>query len=205
MIDHLVYAARELDAAVVHLEKRLCVRAAPGGKHTGLGTHNALLSLGNGAYLEIIAPDPDEPSPSMPRPFGIDALTAPRLVTWAVKAAGIERRVEAARAAGFDPGPVIAMHRDLPGGNRLDWRLTYRQQLAGNGIVPFLIDWQPAPHPSETAPGGCTLLSLRAEHPDPDAVLATLNALSVDLAVTPGPAIALVATIETPRGRVELR
>ena len=43
-----------------------------GGSHPGLGTHNALLSLGDESYLEIIAPDPTQPKPDHPRIFGLD-------------------------------------------------------------------------------------------------------------------------------------
>jgi len=56
------------------MEGRFGVRARAGGKHNGQGTHNALLGLGAQTYLEIIAPDPGQPTPSMPRPFGVDGL-----------------------------------------------------------------------------------------------------------------------------------
>ena len=46
MIDHLIYACPDLDGGVGLIETRFGVRARPGGKHVGLGTHNALLSLG---------------------------------------------------------------------------------------------------------------------------------------------------------------
>jgi Glyoxalase-like domain len=44
-LDHLVYAAPDLATAVADLEEHLGVRAQAGGKHVGLGTHNALLAL----------------------------------------------------------------------------------------------------------------------------------------------------------------
>jgi hypothetical protein len=200
-----VYATPDLGEGIEALAGRLRVRAAPGGQHRGLGTHNALLSLGEGAYLEIIAPDPGQPPPRQARPFGLDGLRAPRLVTWAVRAPDIDARAERARAAGYDPGPVIALGRDLADGGRLEWRLTFRRPPGGDGLVPFLIDWGETPHPSASAPAGCTLVALRGEHPRPTEVEPLLAALSVELPLTVGRAPALVAELETPRGRLELR
>ncbi|MBI5947287.1 MAG: VOC family protein [Chloroflexi bacterium] len=205
MIDHLVYAVPDLEAGISELQARLGVRASPGGSHTGRGTWNALLDLGEGRYLEIIAPDPGQPAPAAPRSFGLDGLVAPRFVTWAAKAPNIEVVVTNARAAGFDPGTVREMSRMTPGGQRLEWRLTLRDEPAGDGLVPFLIDWGTTPHPSANCAPGCRLLRLEAEHPDPEAVLKMLAALGEQLEVREGPSPALIATIQSPRGEVTLR
>ncbi len=71
--------------------------------------------------------------------------------------------------------------------------------------MPFLIDWGSTPHPSITARQGCSLLSLRGEHPQPELVTPLLQALEVDLDVARGPAAVLIATLMTPNGEVELR
>ena len=205
MLDHVAYGVPDLDAACHELEERLGVRPERGGQHRGLGTHNAILALGEGVYLEVIAPDPSQPPPSRPRPFGLDALVAPSLVAWAAKASDIDGRVERARAAGYDPGNVIGLGRDLADGGRLRWRLTFPDELAGDGLVPFLIDWGSTPHPSITAPQGCTLLSLRGGHPQPELVKPLLQALEVNLDVARGSAAVLIATLMTPKGEVELR
>ena len=204
VVDHLVYAAPELERAAGQLEAWLGVRPAPGGKHLGWGTHNALLSLGGGAYLEIIAPDPEQGPPERPLPWGLASLTQPRLVTWALKAPAIDGRVAIARAAGYDPGDILALSRALPDGSRLDWRLT-PPPTVGDGIVPFLIEWETAPHPSDTAPAGCSLTGLRAEHPEPRQLGPMLAALGVELRLGKRSSPALIATIKTARGRVELR
>jgi hypothetical protein len=77
--------------------------------------------------------------------------------------------------------------------------------VIADGIVPFFIDWGTTPHPASSAAPGATLIALRAEHPDPTKVRMILNQLGFDLPVTKGPTPALVATIDSPRGRVELR
>src|SRR5262245_56653484 len=105
-VDHLVNAVPDLSEGMREIEKKLGVRAAPGGRHDGVGTHNALLALGDDAYLEIIAPDPSQPAPARPRPFGVDALQRGRLVTWAGRVRDLDARVASARAAGFDPGSI---------------------------------------------------------------------------------------------------
>jgi hypothetical protein len=42
-----------------------------------MGTHNRLLKLGEGFYLELIAIDPQAPPPGRPRWFGLDRLELP--------------------------------------------------------------------------------------------------------------------------------
>ena len=105
LIDHLVYAVPDLQAAVADVAERFGVRAQPGGRHIGLGTHNALLALGPQTYLEIIAPDPEQPEPAAPRPFGIDGVSHGRLARWAVACDDIDEAVAAARSQGYDPAP----------------------------------------------------------------------------------------------------
>src|SRR5215467_15258569 len=90
-VDHLVYAAPDLNRGVEEIEKLLGVRATPGGQHPGRGTRNSLVALGSACYLEIIAPDPEQPRPAAPRWFGIDDLRASRLVTWAAHGSHLER------------------------------------------------------------------------------------------------------------------
>lgn len=203
-LDHLVYGVPDLAVAVDELAARTGVQATPGGRHVGLGTHNALLALGPEMYLELIAPDPTQPPPAMPRPFGLDTLTTPRLLTWAIKAPDIEVCVAAARAAAYDPGVVLSMSRARPDGVRLAWRLTLTPRLQGDGLVPFFIDWGTTPHPANGIATGCVLTDLHAEHPEPGFIRPLLNAVRAELPLSRGPTAMIIATLETPRGRVQL-
>lgn len=178
--DHLVYAAPELGAAVERIAEEWGVCPAIGGKHPN-GTHNALLALGPYTYLEIIAPDPEQPNPSLPRSFGIDERPGEtRLVTWAAATDNLDATRSQALRKGYDPGAVMNGSRLRPDGVRIAWRSTrlVGWPPPGDGLVPFLIEWgEGTPHPASDSPAGCTLVSLRAEHPQPDAIRAMLSAL----------------------------
>jgi hypothetical protein len=204
-IDHLVYATPDLGRAVDQFEKLTGVRATPGGQHPGRGTRNALVALGPTSYLEIIGPDPDQPPPATPRQFGIDGLKDPRLATWVAKGTDLVQLREAAVGNGIQLGPVVSGRRNRPDGVTLSWRATDSRAMPADGIVPFFIDWGESPHPSATAARGLTLVELRAEHPEAERVQEMLRKLGLDLQVKRGARAALIAVIETPRGRVELR
>jgi hypothetical protein len=204
-VDHLVYATPDLDLGVKTIESLIGVRATAGGQHPGLGTRNALIALGASTYLEIIGPDPDQPGLSQPRRFGIDDLKAPRLVGWVAKGTQLEQVVVNARNAGVGLGAVIAGSRKRPDGVVLSWRYTDPGVVLENRLIPYFIDWGASPHPASSAPRGATLVAFRAEHPEAGRVQATLRQLGLNVTVEQGSRPTLIATIASPKGRVELR
>ncbi len=204
-VDHLVYATPDLDRGIDEIERLLGIRASAGGQHPGRGTRNALVALGPKAYLEIIAPDPDQPPPSTPRPFGLDSLKRSRLVAWAANGHDLEQIRTAASRHGVELGKVLAGSRQRPDEVLLSWKFTDPWFVVADGIVPFFIDWGPSPHPALTAAKGATLVALRAEHPDADRVRDLLRGIGLELSVDHGAVPALIAVIDCPRGRVELR
>lgn len=203
LIDHLIYRAPDLADAVADVEERFGVRAHAGGKHIGLGTHNALLALGPQTYLEIIAPDPGQSQPSVPRPFGLDGVNRGGLVGWAIACQDIDAAVADARRCGYDPGEVAEMQRAGPTGMVLRWRLTVN--VVPGGLVPFLISWGDTEHPARSAPRGLTLESFHLEHPDPASLVPLLSALGADAQVRPAAAPALVAHLSGPNGSTVLQ
>jgi len=202
LIDHLIYKAPDLADAVAEVEERLGVRAQAGGQHTGLGTHNALLALGPQTYLEILAPDPRQPQPPAPRPFGPDGVSRSGLAGWAIACHDIDTAVARARSRGYDPGEVASMQRTTPTGAVLRWRLTLG--AVTGGLAPFLISWGDTDHPARSAPRGLILQSFHLEHPDPASLAPLLTALDADAQIRPAAAPALIAHLSGPNGSTVL-
>ncbi|MEV5527352.1 VOC family protein [Streptomyces prunicolor] len=204
-LDHLVLATPDLAATVAEFTERTGIAPVAGGAHVGLGTRNCLVSLGGSRYLEIIGPDLEQPEPSWPRPFGVDGLAVARTVTWAVAPPDLDAAVAAARAQGYDPGPVRAMSRRRPDGTLLEWRLTDGDTAHPSGLVPFLIDWSSSPHPTTASDLPVVpLLELTATAPVPDEIRPLLSAVGAELVVAAGP-VGLSFTVDTPRGPVTFR
>lgn len=207
--DHLVVATRNLEEGAAWLEDRLGVPLLPGGKHLRMGTHNRLLGLGEGFYLELIAIDPETPSPGRPRWFGLDDPNClpgdrPRLIHWVARCQDI---LAESRRAVHDCGELLAMER-----GEYRWRITVPADghLPGDGVLPTLIQWDVAVHPSQRLPdSGCRLMKLEAFHPQPQPLRTALAVLGLERAIDlqggePDAVPELVAFVRTPRGLVEL-
>jgi Glyoxalase-like domain len=206
VIDHLVLAGPDLDGLVAWFADVSGIVPAAGGAHVGLGTRNALVALGGSTYLELIGPDPDQPEPAAPRPFGIDALERPGLVTWCLRPTmPLDEAVEITRRHGWEPGTVAAMRRRRPDGELLEWRLTLRPMSGDVAALPFFIDWLDSEHPTARLPVSAALTSLTASHRDPDRLRSLLAALgSSEVEVTDGPP-SLTAELTTPNGAMTIR
>jgi Glyoxalase-like domain len=207
MIDHLVYASNDLPTASAVVADLLGVAPTPGGHHVGHGTYNELLSLGGATYLEVIGPDPTQPVPDGPRPFGIDGLSQPALVAWCVRPLRpLADIIDEGRAAGIELGEVAAMSRRRPDGVLLEWRLTFPQLAGQFGLaLPFMIDWADSSHPTDTLPAVVDLVGLEVTHPDVQALRVALDIIGITTGVDlhKGPP-ALRARIATQAGEVTL-
>lgn len=163
-LDHLVVAARTVEEGAAWVEAALGVRMEPGGKHPLMGTHNRLLAIGRGRYLEVIAIDRDAPPPGRPRWFGLDepAMQArlargPALIHWA------ERTDDLEAALADYPEEVEVL--DVTRGD-LAWRITVPRdgRLPCGGACPTLIQWKGTAHPADRLPpSGAELAELRTE------------------------------------------
>ncbi len=200
LLDHFILGCDDLDRGINFVEKHTGVRAAFGGVHPGRGTRNALLSLGERKYLEIMAPDPaQQVTPQIPR---LRELKEPRIVGWAVHPIDMTQLAAHLHEAGVafkDPQPGS---RQRPDGKVLHWKsLTLIDDH--DGLLPFFIEWSAdSLHPSADAPKGCRLVHFGAVAPQPDDLAKLVTLLQIDLPISRGDQPALQATIAGPKGEL---
>jgi hypothetical protein len=213
-LDHLVVSARTLEEGVQYVSDALGVAPAGGGAHPLMRTHNRLLGLWGGAYLEVIAVDPSAKNGTNARArlFALDDLAVqarleqgPYLSHWVAR---VEPPKSLARWREQYPQRIA----DLVPMTRGDfsWQLTVPAdgafptwQGAGDGVLPSLIQWDTAYQPSKVlADSGIALTSLTGFHPQAQAVREQLEWLGAShlIAVQAAASPALVAQFETPSG-----
>ena len=156
-LDHLIFTSWNVDEGIAHIADLTGVTPGLGGPHIGLGTHNALMSLGDDVYFEIIGRDPEQPDATGPFPFGLAEGSPSGLAGYAahpLPGEAIGDLADSLRAVDLDPGPVRSMSRRKPDGEELSWNLTRSTPASTlDGGLPFLIEWG-GPNPAgSTTPG----------------------------------------------------
>ena len=208
VLDHLVVAGTTLAQAIEYVADLTGIAARVGGQHTAMGTHNALVRLGDKVYLELIAIDPSLPRPARPRWFDMDdpklALALgerPRLIHWVARTKDLEGMLDVVK---HEAGTVHAMSR-----GDFKWRMTIPDNghRPGDGVLPTLIQWDVDKHPADGLPNdGASLVEFAASHPECESIRRDLAAMGLSdaLRVTYDAAPRLAAMIRTPRGLVTL-
>lgn len=206
-IDHFAIGTASLDAGVAALLPVLGVEVPRGGKHAAMSTHNAVMQAGNESFFELLAIDPEAPTPDRARWFTMDdpatkarLAERPRALCWVVGTDDLDAVIA---NSPVDLGEVVSFTR----GDR-SWRLTVPTDgsLPMDGLLPAFIEWSPGPHPSMGQQNlGVTLQKVCLHHPDPAMLTGILQRLGIaDLAeVTKGDA-ALSFEVMTSKGAVTL-
>lgn len=163
VVDHLLFAGPDLEALTSQLERLSGAAPISGGRHEGLGTHNALIGLSGERYLELIALD--HASPTGIFADAIIYLTEPALHTYCARVTDLDALCARAQAMGLEavqaPGSRVQ-----PDGNLLEWSLAFITGHPYGGHFPFFIDWRDSKHPSARLTPELTLSTLWLEHPD---------------------------------------
>jgi hypothetical protein len=202
-IDHITITAPTLAAGAELVRQTLGVMPQTGGEHPRMGTHNLLLRLGEGMFLEVIAPNPRAMAPARPRWFALDTLAtdaAAALTNWVARTPNMQASLAASTE---DLGQAQPMSRGA-----LNWLITFPEDgsLPLGGVAPALIEWHTDAPPAARLPDqGLSLDRLVLFHPEPQRITRLLSALRLQGPVaveappdgrTPG----LVTHISTPQG-----
>ena len=197
LLDHLAVSGETLEQAQSYVEDALGVSMQSGGEHAVFHTHNKLMGLADGLYLEAISINPDAPNPDRSRWFDLDRFSgSPRLSNWICRSDAIEEDI-ALLPDGI--GEAVALQR-----GDLRWQMV----VPASGVLPFnnqcpaLIQWQTAKHPAEMLPSsGCRMRRLVIAHPQAKELeTAVKNALTDVRVVFEVGSQDLMAEFDTPHG-----
>lgn len=196
-LDHIAIAAETLEEGAAWAEERLGVPLLPGGKHARFGTHNQLLGLEDGLYLEVIAVDPAADCDG-PRWFALDEFKGPpRLVNWICEPDDFDAFLR----HGMEAVPMAR------GDLRWDMGAPRDGSLPLEGGFPTVLRWHTDTPPGLSLPSsGCALKDLRIHHPNAREIEAELAGVLTDPRVVFERATApqISAVLRTPKGEVVL-
>ncbi len=193
--DHVVVTCHKLRAGMDYVRRVFGVDIPLGGQHEFMGTHNAVMAVGDGIYFEVIAIDPSMLVPPHPRWFGLgnpkfedrmkDASGGgPMLMHYVLRTTDID-----ATLAGLSPelrkklGPVHEASR-----GDLSWKITINPTglPPEGGCLPSLIEWNGTPPQYGMARPGPAFERIHLCHPEPEAVLADLMAMGAGALIDDG-------------------
>lgn len=202
-IDHLAVAAQSLAEGVAYVEDYLGIAMQAGGAHPLMGTHNRLLGLADGLYLEVIAINPDAPKPDHPRWFDLDNFIGPpRLSNWILRCGKLAQTLAISPAGA---GRSTALWR-----GDLRWHMAIPDdgKLPFGGMFPALLQWGGDRHPLQMlAASHCQLNRLEIAHPDRAGLSHALAPLGINdnrIILCDGFAPRLTAIFQTPHGERQL-
>jgi hypothetical protein len=199
-VDHLILGAADLEQGIERFAARTGVRPIFGGRHPGRGTQNALASLGDGSYVEILAPV--QGAADTPDFRGLSALTELTPVGWAVSTRDVAATVALLAGARFTTSPPRAGARVRPDGRKLEWT-TFGIVEPAMEQAPFFIRWGDGSlHPSADSPRGCTLAAFDVSAADDSDLRRLLDRLAPGVAVGRRTTAPLEVVLRCPKGDV---
>jgi catechol 2,3-dioxygenase-like lactoylglutathione lyase family enzyme len=202
LLDHVILGCNDLERGIAFVEEHTGVRAAFGGVHPGRGTQNALVSLGERRYLEIIAPDPKQPE--VKQYTAIRSMTTPGLIGWAAHPGDIEVFAKRLRDAGIAMEAARAGSRSRPDGRVLTWKSVALSDDA-KGLLPFFIEWgAESIHPSKDSPAGCRQAKFTLVSPDADALTKLVRLMGIDVSIEKGNVSRLSALFVGLKGQLDM-
>lgn len=133
-VDHILIVVQDL-AIATEIYEKMGFQVLPGGEHPKMGTHNALVPLADGTYLELIGFF-DMTLAESAVPHLVQTLrNTNRLGGFAIETNDIDADVAAIRARGLEIGDPSDGERLRPDGQRVAWR----SARTSDPWMPFLL------------------------------------------------------------------
>ncbi len=192
-----------MELGINQFEELTGIRPYYGGEHPGNGTRNAIVSMANGQYLEILAPVAG--LDTIPDFFsGLDQLTPVGIALLATDMPTLEIKI---RELGFATDGITPGSRKTSAGDLLEWNILMVSKPS-LFINPFFINWSAdSQHPSRDQKPQCQLILMELETPHENAIFKlfeTVETAPEGLHVVEGTQ-KLAVTINTPNGEVKFR
>lgn len=203
-LDHIVWAVPDLDEGIRTIADLTGVEPVSGGKAPGREqSHNALISLGGGSYLEIFSPARAGGGGRWGR---LIEDGQPRIVSYALQVRDRFAQLKSAIAArNYSFTGPRAMGRVRPDGGAVNWELLNVAGTPLDDALPFFIDWLGStPHPSESSPQGVTIDSFVVAHPKGAELADIYRGLGIGTPVLGSNKASINLLLDTPRGKVWL-
>lgn len=196
-LDHIILVINDLEKGISQFKELTGISPVFGGVHPNSFTQNAIVSLGNQSYIEILAPRSDLDSiPKWIMEF--EDLTP---IGWAVTSKSIDITRNKLLSFDYVISDPISGSRETPWGDKLIWT-TFSLLDKNSFVFPFFISWEEnVIHPSENAPKGCRLNELQLFTND-NSLAKLSTTLNLDLSIINGPEDKIVLRIRTPKGDV---
>ena len=201
--DHFLLGCSSLEAGIQFVKDKTGIEAIKGGKHPFIGTHNALISLGEKVYLEIIAPDP-EAKALIPSYAFLKEMNAPSLFMWAARTDNMNDLLKHVQEAGYKNSGILPGSRQRADASVLKWR-SLSVETGITSVVPFFIEWDiSSRHPAIDSPKGCSIISFEIEYPEPEKLKTVFTQLQIDVPLKQATKASLQLKINSPKGTILL-
>lgn len=202
-LDHFVWEAFDLKEEEQVFKNLTGVTPNYGGEHLDRGTHNSLLSIGEGRYLEIIALNL-----AKAEQFGFPT-EAPknfksRMMTFGCKCKDLNQLKQLVTQAGLEVSSEFEITREAPTGEQYNWHTIVVGNHDFGHFMPFFTSRLSEHDPSEYLTKGCELRTFSVGHPKHAQLAQLYTKLELDIAVFKATKPVFNVVLETPKGRVAL-
>jgi len=207
-LDHVVIGINDLDQGVKEIERITGVRPKADGRDPQLGTHSAVIGLGDKSFLEIIAPDP-KADPALIeaelKPLFVDRLERFESLTpfsWAIGTSNLDKTVLFARRSNIRTSEPLPGSRKRSWGRQTRWVWT-RVFRPESYVMPLFVQWDTDTRPpQDRAPKGCALLGLKVYSRTYKSVLSLIATMQVEVESEGAEEESISFSLDCPRGEV---